>query len=67
MPKTKKKVIKKKESLFDEDEIYCKKCGGCGYIGCDGIRDFLKYHVKGKTDCSQEATFISEIISYIEN
>lgn len=46
---------------------YCESCGGCGYIACDGIRTFLEKHVKGKTDCSEEAGFIEEIISYIEN
>jgi len=48
------------------DDCYCKVCGGCGYIGCDGVRGFLEKHVKGKTDCSEEATFIQEIIEYVD-
>jgi hypothetical protein len=64
---TKKKKVVKKKKLYSDSDFYCKKCGGCGYIGCDGIREFLKHHVKGKTDCSQEASFISDIISYVEN
>lgn len=46
--------------------MYCKKCGGCGYIGCCGIRKFLETHVRGKTDCLWEDSFLSEIINYIE-
>jgi len=45
---------------------YCDKCKGCGYIGCDGIRSFLKEHVRGKTDCLVDATFIEEILSAVE-
>ena len=50
----------------DDIEIYCKHCGGCGYIGCDGIRAFLKAHVAGKTNCLNEVQFIEEIITYVE-
>lgn len=47
----------------DEDENpYCNKCGGCGFIGCCGVRDFLEKHVRGKTDCKLEGIFIDEII-----
>lgn len=49
-----------------EEEIYCPECGGCGYIGCDGIKSFLETHVKGKTNCLNEAIFIDEIIEYFE-
>lgn len=45
---------------------YCNICGGCGFIGCDGIQNFLEKHVKGKTNCNQEALFIEEIKGYIE-
>jgi len=58
----KKKTIKKE----DIDNPYCDTCGGCGYIGCDGIRAFLMKHVKGKTNCKNEESFIQEIIDYIE-
>jgi hypothetical protein len=47
--------------------FYCKKCGGCGYVGCCGIRNFIEHHIKGKTDCLNEASFISEIINLIED
>ena len=52
---------------IDAGSFYCKECGGCGYIGCDGIRSFLEKHVKGKTDCSEEASFIAEIIEFVED
>lgn len=56
---------KDKEHSVD-DAMYCTKCGGCGYIGCDGIAEFLTRHVKNNTDCLNEDTFIHEIIGYIE-
>ena len=65
--KNKKTIKKKKKPLYKESDFYCKDCGGCGYIGCDGIREFLNKHVKGKTTCLNEQTFIDEIINYIEN
>ena len=49
------------------ENFYCKTCGGCGYIGCDGIRSFLEKHVKGKTNCSEESSFIAEIIEFVED
>lgn len=52
------------EENFDP---YCKKCGGCGYIGCCGIRNFIEKHVRGKTDCANEDVFLSEIIDTIED
>ena len=55
------------EKTKENFSMYCPKCGGCGYIGCCGIKGFLEKHVKGKTDCQEEASFISEIISYIED
>lgn len=48
------------------ETMYCDRCGGCGYIGCDGILGFLNKHVKGNTDCINEDIFIDEIIGYIE-
>lgn len=62
-----KKEITQEEIDKDAESFYCDKCGGCGYIGCCGIRDFLEKHVKGKTDCPVEASFIAEIISYIDS
>ena len=46
----------------ENDGSYCPVFGGCGYLGCDGVKDFLEKHVRGKTDCTQEAIFIQEII-----
>ena len=63
MKKKIKDVVFLKE---DPDEVYCKTCKGCGYIGCDGVRAFLAKHVKGKTNCLNEESFIEEIISYVE-
>lgn len=51
---------------MDKESPYCKKCGGCGYIGCCGIRKFLKEHVENKTNCPNEHSFIQEIVEYIE-
>lgn len=53
---------------FDEEEddvptCYCKNCGGCGEVGCDGIKDFLNKHVKGKTDCMYEESYIEDILT----
>lgn len=58
---------KSKETNEEYDEFYCSKCGTCGYIGCCGIRDFLKHHVEGKTNCPNEASMIQEIIEYVED
>jgi len=46
------------------DEIYCKTCGGCGEVGCDGIESFLNKHIKGKTDCLYEESYITDIIEF---
>lgn len=54
------------KKLVEESDFYCPKCGGCGYIGCDGIRSFLKNHVENKTDCTNEAAFIQEIVAFVE-
>jgi len=55
--------------MKDEDiyNPYCEVCGGCGCIGCCGIKRFLEKHVRGKTDCKNEDSFIEEIISYCES
>lgn len=45
-----------------EEDIYCKGCNGCGYVGCDGIKSFLANHVKGKTDCLYEGSYIEDIL-----
>ena len=51
--------------MIDTD-TYCNKCGGCGIVACDGITAFLDTHVRGKTDCTQEASFIAEIIEALD-
>ena len=50
----------------DDIQVYCEHCGGCGYIGCDGISDFLEAHVEGKTNCLNEVQFIDDIKTYFE-
>jgi len=44
------------------DELYCKTCGGCGEVGCDGIATFLNKHVRGKTNCLYEESYIEDVI-----
>lgn len=61
------KKIKQEDVDSDADSYYCTDCGGCGYIDCDGVRMFLEKHVKGKTTCPVEASFIRDIIDRIEN
>jgi hypothetical protein len=55
------KRVKKEKKEKKQFDPYCEVCGGCGYILCDGVADFLEHHVKGKTNCKNEALFISEI------
>lgn len=50
----------------DEQDSYCRVCGGCGVIGCCGIKDFLKKHVVGKTNCPNEAWFINDLLLMLE-
>jgi len=57
----------KEPKLTEEDNPYCEVCGGCGYIGCCGIRGFLEKHVRGKTNCKNEDGFIQDIIDYCED
>jgi hypothetical protein len=45
----------------DEDYPYCQECSGCGEVGCDGIDGFLNKHVKGKTTCKYEESYIEDI------
>lgn len=45
-----------------KDDVYCPVCGHCSYIGCCGIRSFLKKHVLGKTNCQYERNILNEII-----
>ena len=59
--------MKNYKNKTEDDGPYCDVCGGCGYIGCDGIKEFLNKHVKGKTNCKNEAGFLSEIESYCES
>lgn len=71
-PKCRKLVCKRDGSIkpqekteiaknANEDEVYCKICRGCGEVGCDGIKSFLEKHVRGKTDCLYEDSFINDI------
>lgn len=57
----------KKKPKLDESDFYCHICGTCGYIGCCGIRDFIEKHVRGKTNCLNEASMLDEIITTIED
>lgn len=41
---------------------YCKDCGGCGEVGCDGIKSFLKAHIKNKTTCEWEDAYLEDIL-----
>lgn len=67
MKRCTKTIEEKAQAEIDAFNPYCDVCGGCGYIGCDGVRDFLKKHVKGKTNCKNEDLFIDEIIWHIEH
>ena len=51
---------------IDEQSPYCEACGTCGYIGCCGIRNFIEEHIKGKTNCKNEDSIISDLISLCE-
>lgn len=54
--------IRHDEMKEEDDSPYCKECGGCGEVGCDGIVSFLEKHVRGKTDCMYEESYIEDII-----
>ena len=45
----------------DAESCYCPTCDGCGEIQCDGVASFLEKHVRGKTNCSEENSFIDQI------
>ena len=45
-----------------EESPYCEICGHCGEIGCCGIRNFIKEHIEGKTNCKNEGFIINELI-----
>ena len=47
----------------DIESPYCEVCGTCGYIGCCGIRNFIEYHIEGKTNCKNEDIIINELIN----
>lgn len=51
----------------DFDSPYCPKCKGCGEVACDGVRSFIDAHIKGKTDCLYEESFIHDIVTGIES
>ena len=55
----------KKNVKEEDDDFYCDKCGHCGFIECCGITEFLKKHVKGKTDCQNEAMVLNNLIKLI--
>lgn len=57
----------KHKKVVEVESMYCPKCGGCGYVGCCGIQQFLETHVRGKTDCTEEAGFIQEIIDAVRD
>jgi len=60
--KKKTKLVKKKKVQRDDPvDMYCPVCGGCGFIGCCGVEEFLEKHVRGKTNCRHEGQFIDEI------
>lgn len=67
-----KKEDEHKEEICQDPDctvcgFYCNSCGGCGYIGCCGVRSFLEKCVAGKTGCKNEETFIKEIIDIVED
>mgnify|MGYP001613220012 FL=1 len=67
--KTKIKVERADEVKFlDEDPagIYCEKCNGCGEVGCDGIETFIDKHIRGKTNCQYEESYLTDIINIYE-
>ena len=49
----------------EEYSPYCDKCGHCGFVECCGITDFLKKHVKGKTDCPNEREVLQDLITLV--
>jgi hypothetical protein len=55
-------MTKNKPVKIKKDNFYCPKCGHCGFIGCCGVRNFLKEHVLGKTNCQHERNILNEII-----
>ena len=46
----------------ENDSPYCHECKGCGEVGCDGIQTFLNKHVRGKTNCTYEESYIEDIV-----
>ena len=64
--KTKPAKKTKKIPVSNSESFYCSHCGGCGFIGCDGVKDFLEKHVRDNTDCKQEGLFIDQIIELFE-
>ena len=51
-----------KKKKVKEYDPYCKVCGHCGWIDCDGVEQFLNEHVRGKTNCAYEEEIIKQII-----
>lgn len=59
-------ILDKYNNQKNDESPYCEVCGTCGHIGCCGIRNFIKEHIEGKTNCKNEAYIIDEIISLCE-
>ena len=59
-------ILDKYNNQKNDESLYCEVCGTCGHIGCCGIRNFIKEHIEGKTNCKNEACIIDEIISLCE-
>ena len=51
-----------KDKIKDVDSPYCEVCGGCGCMECCGLERFIEKHIKGKTNCKNEAGFIDDIL-----
>lgn len=67
MNKEDKKEIEIEIESETDFSPYCSECGGCGIVDCCGIKEFLKKHVVGKTNCLNEESFVSSIIELVEN
>lgn len=46
--------------------VYCEICGSCGIEGCCPVERFIRDHVKGKTNCLYEDTYIEEILKAVK-
>lgn len=55
-------ILKEEEN----ESPYCEICGTCGCIDCCGIRNFIEYHIEGKTNCKNEGWIITDLINLCE-